>query len=289
MQGMARRGAWKSSKVVTRKSWALLKANPYLFAFPIIGVVLSVIPLAALGIPALYFMDTDNNWVAAAFAIAMVFVVQAVVTFPAAGLVASVDEEMHGRDASVGKGMAAAFARFGPLVAWSAIQTVVSVLISLVRGNGQGNVIGVLLRNVIAAAADVMWQLITFFVLPVMMIEKVSPINAIKASSSLFKKQWGTQLAGGVRIGGLVALIVILPGALIMVGGIALVFVDNTATVVAGITTAVIGFLVVMLGALIISAMRGIYSVALYYYAKDGEVLGGFTGEELQASVRLKQ
>jgi hypothetical protein len=34
--------------------------------------------------------------------------------------------------------------------------------------------------------------------------------------------------------------------------------------------------------------MRGIYSVALYYYAKDGEVLGGFTGEELQSSVRLK-
>lgn len=285
---MARRGAWKSSKVVTGKSWALLKANPYLFAFPIIGVALSVIPLAILGVPALYFLDTDNNWVAGALAILMVFVVQAVVTVPAAGLVAAVDEEMHGRDASVGRGMSAAFGRLGPLVAWSGIQTVVSVLISLVRGNGQGNVIGVLLRNVIAAAADVMWQLITFFVLPVMMIEKASPINAIKTSSGLFRKQWGTQLAGGVRIGGLVALLVILPGALILGGGIALVFVANTATVVAGITTAAIGFLIIMLGSLIISAMRGIYSVALYYYAKDGEVLGGFTGEELQSSVRLK-
>ena len=285
---MARRGAWKSSKVVTKKAWAVLKANPYLFTFPIIGVVLSVIPLAVLGIPALYFLESDNNWVAGALAIALVFGVQAVATFPAAGLVAAVDAEMHGRDASVGKGMSAAFGRFGPLVAWSAIQTVVSVLIGLVRGNGQGNVVGVLLRNVIAAAADVMWQLITFFVLPVMMIEKASPINAIKTSSSMFKKQWGTQLAGGVRIGGLVALIVVLPGVLIMIGGIALVFVNNTATVIAGITTAVIGFLIIMLGALIISAMRGIYSVALYYYAKDGEVLGGFSGEELQSSVQVK-
>lgn len=285
---MARRGAWKSSKVVTKNAWAVLKANPYLFAFPIIGVVLSAIPLAVLGIPALYFLDSDNNWVAAALAIALVFGVQAVVTFPAAGLVAAVDEEMHGRDASVGKGMSSAFGRFGPLLAWSAIQTVVSVLIGLVRGNGQGNIVGVLLRNVIAAAADVMWQLITFFVLPVMMIEKVSPINAIKTSSSMFKKQWGTQLAGGVRIGGLVALIVVVPGVLIMIGGIALVFVDSTATVIAGISTAVIGFLIIMLGALIISAMRGIYSVALYYYAKDGEVLGGFSGEELQSSVQVK-
>jgi len=285
---VARRGAWKSSKLITRKCWELLKDNPYLFAFPVIGMVLSIIPLAVLGIPALYFLDADNNWIALIFGVALVFGVQAVVTFPAAGLVASVDEEMHGRDASVGSGMGAAFARFGPLVAWSAIQTVVSVLIGLVRGNGQGNVVGVVLRNVIAAAADVMWQLITFFVLPVMMIEKASPIQAIKVSSGLFKKQWGTQLAGGVRIGGLVALLVIVPGAIILGGGIALVLVQSTAVVITGIVTAVVGFLVIVLGALIINAMRGIYSVALYYYAKDGEVLGGFTGEELQASVRLK-
>jgi hypothetical protein len=133
-----------------------------------------------------------------------------------------------------------------------------------------------------------MWQLITFFVLPVMMIEKASPIQAIKTSSGLFKKQWGTQLAGGVRIGAMVALVVILPGALILGSGVALVLADSTAIAIAGIATAVIGFLVVMLGALIINAMRGIYSVALYHYATDGEALAGFTGEELQASVRLK-
>jgi hypothetical protein len=133
-----------------------------------------------------------------------------------------------------------------------------------------------------------MWQLITFFVLPVMMIEKASPIDAIKASSALFKKQWGTQLAGGVRIGGFVALLIILPGALILGAGVAIVFAGTTTAAIIGVTTAAIGFLVIVLGGLIINAMRGIYSVALYHYAKDGEVLGGFTGEELQSSVRLK-
>ena len=266
----------------------MLKENPYLFAFPIVGVVLAAIPLVVLGVPALYFLDSDQNWLALVFGIALLFAVQAFVTFPAAGLVAAVDEELRGRDASFGRGMSAAFGRFGPLVAWSAIQTVVSALIGLVRGNGQGNVVGVLLRNVVAAAADVMWQLITFFVLPVMMIEKTSPIQAIKTSSSLFKKQWGTQLAGGVRIGGMVALLVILPGALVLGSGVALVLSDSTAIAITGIVTAAIGFLIVMLGALVINAMRGVYSVALYHYATDGEALAGFTGEELQASVRLK-
>jgi hypothetical protein len=285
---MARRGAWQASKIVTRKSWAVLKENPYLFAFPIIGVVLSIIPLAVFGIPALYFVETDNNWIAIPLAVALMFGVQAVITFPAAGLVSAVDEEMHGRDASVSAGMSAAFSRFGPLVAWSAILTVVSVLINLIRGNGQGGLISNLLRGVLAAAADIMWQLITFFVLPVMMIEKASPIDAIKASSALFKKQWGTQLAGGVRIGGLVALLVILPGALILGAGVGIVFAGTTAAAIIGVVTAAIGFLVIVLGGLVINAMRGIYSVALYYYAKNGEVLGGFTGEELQSSVRLK-
>lgn len=286
---MAFRGSWKSSKVVTQKSWAVLKENPYLFAFPIIGVVLAVIPLAAFGIPALYFVESDNDWAAIPFAIALMFGVQAVVTFPAAGLVSAVDEEMHGRDASVGAGMSAAFARFGPLVAWSAILTVVSILINLVRGNGQGGLISSLLRGILAAAADILWQLITFFVLPVMMIEKASPIDAIKESSALFKKQWGNQLAGGVRIGGLALLLVVLPGALILGAGVGILFAGTTTAAIIGVTTAVIGFLIIVLGGLIINAMRGIYSVALYYYAKDGEVLGGFTGDELQSSVRLKQ
>ena len=285
---MAFRGSWKSSKALTHKSWVLLKANPYLFAFPMIGVILTVIPFAVLGLPALYFLDSGNNWIAAALGIVLIFGVQAFITFSAAGLVAAVDEEMQGRNASVGRGMSLAFARFGSLVAWSAIQTVVSALVGLVRGNDRGSLVSVIFRNVVAAAAGVMWQLITFFVLPVMMIERVSPIDAIKTSSGLFKKQWGTQLAGGVRIGGFIPLIVVIPGVLILIGGIALVSIDNAATVITGITIAVIGFLIIMVGALVISAMRGIYSVALYHYAKDGEVLGGFTGEELQASVRLK-
>lgn len=285
---MALRGSWKSSKVLTRRSWGLLKANPYLFAFPIIGVLLTVIPLAVFGVPALYFLNSNNNWIAAAFGIALIFGVQAFIVFPAAGLVAAVDEEMQGRNASVRLGMSLALARFGPLLAWSGIQTVVSALVGVLRGNNQGSLVGVVFRNIVAAAAGVMWDLITFFVLPVMIIEKASPIDAIKTSSSLFKKQWGTQLAGGVRIGGFIPLILVVPGVLIMIGGIALVSVENSTTLVAGLTMAAIGFLIIMMGALVIAAMRGIYSVALYRYAKDGELLGGFTSQELQASVRVK-
>lgn len=281
-------GAWASSREVTRKSWAVLRENRYLMAFPVLGFVVGLVPVVVLGLPAMYFFATNHNWIGAAFAILLVFAAQAVGTFLQGGLVAAVDAELDGRDSSVGQGMSAAFQHTGKLLAWSAILTVVSVLISLVRGNGQGNVVGVLLRNIVAAAADVMWQLITFFVVPFIVLEDESPIQAIKSSSSLFKRKWGTQLAGGIRIGGLVALILILPAIVLLVAGFLLILAGSTAALATGIPLALIGFVLLLVGIVIASAMRTVFSVALYRYAKDGAVSAGFTQAELQSAVKLK-
>jgi hypothetical protein len=47
----------------------------------------------------------------------------------------------------------------------------------------------------------------------------------------------------------------------------------------------VIGFAI---SAVISSALSGIFGVALYRYALDGEAVGGFTSEELESAVRTK-
>ena len=41
-----------------------------------------------------------------------------------------------------------------------------------------------------------------------------------------------------------------------------------------------------MVGALLISTMKGIFSVVLFRYAKDGALEGGFTEAELAGAVR---
>lgn len=281
-------GSWSSSKAVTSKSWAVLKENRYMLAFPVLGFVIGLVPVAVFGLPALYFFATSHNWIGAAFTLALVFGVQAVMVFLQGGLVAAVDTELSGQDSSVGLGMSRAFRRTGSLIAWSAIVTVVSVLLGLVRGNGQGNVVGVILRNVVAAAADVMWSLITFFVLPFIVLEEKSPIDAIKASSSLFRQRWGQQIAGGVRIGGLIVLILILPGIALFILGMFLVVSGSTAGLATGIPLAVIGLIVLLVGMVLSSAMRTVFSVALYRFAKDGALSAGFTEAELQSAVRVK-
>ena len=281
-------GAWSSSKVVTSKSWAVLKENRYLMAFPVLGFVFGLIPFVVLGLPAIYFFATDHNWIAVALLIVMVFLAQAIAVMLQAGLVAAVDAEFEGQDSSLGHGMSRAFQHTGALIAWSGIVTVVTVLLSLVRGNGQGNVVGVLLRNIVAAAADVMWTLITFFVVPFIVLEGSSPIEAIKSSASLFKRKWGQQLAGGVRIGGLIALVLILPAIALLVIGFLLVIAGSTLSLVTGIPLVVLGFALLLVGIVVMSAMRTVFSVALFRFAKDGAVSADFTEQDLQAAVRLK-
>ena len=51
----------------------------------------------------------------------------------------------------------------------------------------------------------------------------------------------------------------------------------------------VIGALVLAIAMLISRALSGIFGVALYRYALEGEVVGGFTQEELESAVKVKK
>ena len=84
----------------------------------------------------------------------------------------------------------------------------------------------------------------------------------------------------------MVALVTILPGVLLVVLGIVAAISDSTALIGAGIGLIVIGVLLCMAGALILSTMRGIFSVVLFRFAHDGSVEGGFTEAELQGAIR---
>ena len=56
-----------------------------------------------------------------------------------------------------------------------------------------------------------------------------------------------------------------------------------------GALLVVIGALVVCVALLVSKALSGIFGVALYRYALDGEVLGGFTEADLEWAVKPKR
>lgn len=278
------RGSWGQSKLLTQKSWAIIKGNRYLLVFPVLGFVVSLLPLAALWIPAGYLAVNNQNVPAVALAIVGLFANQMVLSVSGGGLVAAADVELSGGDSSLRHGLGRAFARIVPLLGWALIATVVNVIVGFIRGRGGGAVDA--LRNLAAAGVLAMWQIVTFFVLPFIMLEGRGPVIAIKESFALFKAKWGVQIFGGVRIGGLIGLATVLPGVILVVLGFMFVFTDLAGVLALGIGMIALGIVILMVGALLITTMRGIFSVVLFRYAQTGTVEGGFTEAELAGAIR---
>lgn len=277
-------GGWAQSRALTKQSWAVLKDNRYLMAYPVLGVALAIIPVMVV-VPGVVLIANDQNWIGWALVAAGVYLLALVNAIVQAGLTVSAAAELHGGQSSLGHGFATAMGRLGRLARWAFVSAVVGALIAALRGNNNGGLVAVIFRNVLAAAADVMWQLITFFVMPAMMLDDLGMIDAIKRSSSTFKQRWGTQLSGGVRIGGLIGLVAILPAVLALVGGVVLSTIGAWAI---GVPLALIGLIVLVVAGLALTAIRGVFSVVLYRYATQGVVEGGFTEQQLAGAIAVK-
>jgi hypothetical protein len=100
----------------------------------------------------------------------------------------------------------------------------------------------------------------------------------------MFRQRWGQQITGNIAIGGAVFLFGILPAVLLIVIGVA---VWSSASFL-GALLVVVGALALAIALLVSKALSGIFGVALYRYALDGEAKGGFTAEELESAVKAK-
>ena len=146
----------------------------------------------------------------------------------------------------------------------------------------QGGIGGQIAARLVGMA----WSLVTFLAVPVIAIEGTGPLETLKRSaSSLFKSRWGAQITGNIAIGGAVFLLGILPSAALI--GIGVLLWSSSGFV--GALLVIVGAIGLAIALLISKALSGIFGVALYRYALDGEAVGGFTAEELESAVKTKK
>jgi hypothetical protein len=277
-------GKWADGKTLSNKSWGLLKENKYFLWFPIMGLLLAILPLVILGGGALALAALEMNVWAIVVGFIGLILINFAFTISGAAMVAAVDEELSGRDSTLGYGFGKAFRRLGPLLVWSVIRAVVSALLGLLRGNGGGA--AAVAGNVLAAIGAAAWSIVTFFVTPYIMLKGLSAVPAVKASVHMVREKWGTQVTGGVRIG-LRLLVITLPAIALIVGGIYLLT-GSGASVSLGLVLLAVGFVLIMISALLSSALQSIFSVALFHFTTGEGGYGPFTPEELNGVLTKK-
>ena len=277
-------GKWADGKTLSNKSWGLLKENKYFLWFPIIGFLLALIPLGLFGGGAIVLAVEDINVWAIVVGFIALILINFAFTISGAALVAAVDEELSGRDSTLGYGFSKAFGRLGPLLGWSVIRAVVSALLGLLRGNNNGG--AAIVGNLLAAIGAAAWSIVTFFVTPYIMLKGLGAVPALKASVHMVKEKWGTQVTGGVRIG-LRLLILIVPAIALIVGGFFLLN-GSGASISLGLVLLAVGFVLIIISALLSAAVQSIFSVALFHFTTGEGGYGPFTPEELNGVLTKK-
>jgi hypothetical protein len=269
----------KRGWALTKKSWALLNEHRELVRFPLYGALLTI-PLAIVFLgPGLYLLDQKSYGGAIPILVAGVYVLSVVGVYFAVGLAAAANKIFQGEEATVRDGLTVARSRFPEICGWAALSTAIGLAMGLLEN--QGGALGSIAARLVGMA----WALVTFMAVPVLAIEGTGPFGTLKRSASIFKDKWGQQITGNIAIGGAIGLFAILPAALLIGAGVVLWPSSGPAAV----ALILIGAVIMCVAMLVQKALSGVFGVALYRYAVDGQPVGGFTQEELESAVKLKK
>ena len=269
----------KRGWALTKKSWALLDGHRELIRFPLYGGIATVLLGILLLGPGVFFLDKHSYGAAIPFIVVGIYVLSVVGIYFSVGLAAAADRIFRGQDdVTVADGLAVARSRFAEICGWAALSTAVGLIVGTLES--QGGAFG----EIAGRLAGMAWSLVTFLAVPVIAIEGTGPVATLKRSASLFRARWGQQITGNIAIGGAVFLLGVLPAIALIVVGVLI----WPSVGFAGALLILIGALVLCVALVVSKALSGIFGVALYRYALDGEVVGGFTQEDLESAVRTK-
>ncbi len=254
-------GRIANSFELAKASWRVLKADKELVILPLIAGIASIIVGATFMVPLFLTqrVGTDGEAGITFYLVlfAMYVVLAYVTIFFNAALVSAAHERLQGGDPTLGSALAGARARAGKILPWALISATVSIILRAIEE--RAGAVG----RIIAGFAGMAWTVVTFLVLPIIVIEGLGASDAVKKSGSLFRQTWGENLAAQVGFG-LLGFLLVLPGIAVIVGG---TLIGETAAVIAGIA---IGVLWIIGVAIVLSAMSVIFQTALYHFAIDG-------------------
>jgi hypothetical protein len=257
--------------------WQVLKADKALLLFPLVSGICCLLLLASFAIP-LYATDhwmppgRDAQTVqqVAYYGVLFLFYVcnYFVIVFFNSAIIACAMIRMRGGNPTVGDGFRAAANRMPVILGWAILSATIGLVLRVIEDRSEK--IGQIVSGLLGAA----WTLVSFLVVPILVVENKNPVTALKESTALLKKTWGEQLAGNFGFG-LISFLLAIPAIVLVVLGF---FTGNIVGIAACIACAVV-YLIVL--ALVQSALHSIFQAALYLYARDGQVPDGFEAELL--------
>ncbi len=268
---------------LTKQSIKVLKADKELLVFPLVSGIACLAILASFMAPVILNeslrdqvekMVDDRSPVLWVVLFLFYFITYFIVIFFNSAMVACAIVRFRGGDPTIGTGLSAAGSRLPQILGWALVSATVGMLLNALERNKRGRSVASFVSGIIGAA----WTVMTYFVVPVLVVEKLGPIGAIKRSVSVVRETWGESLTSNFGIG-IIVFLANIPGLLAIFGGGYLIQGGHT---VLGIPIIIAGVAWMILVGLVSSALTAISQAGLYLYAADGKVPNGYDPDAFQ-------
>lgn len=254
----------------------VLKKDKELILFPIMAAIFVIVLLGLIYSTGSIDLSAANEEQMSILPIAiLIFGANFIIVFFNSALISAALERLRGGDPNISSGLSHAFKHIHHIFFWSIIVTIMGLIFAAIKANGrQRGGFGGMMTQIFASFLEAGWAMMTFFVVPIIVSENISPLSAIKRSSSLFKQTWGNQVAAnfGFGIFQIIAILISL--------GIGWFF-----GLINGTLGIAIGLLCATTSISIIYTLEGIYKAALYEHAL-GEKPLEFEEQDLRTAYR---
>jgi hypothetical protein len=282
---------------IAKASWSVLKLYPKLLVLPLFSLIAFLALFGAIAL-SIYAggvvrysdgfpngfdieMNLEGPAVYAVF-FGIYFVCAFIGIFFNAALVFCTLEALAGREPSLRAGLATAVGRLPQILAWALVASTVGLLLNMLQ-NALRERLG-FLGSLLGGLLEVAWAAITYFVVPVLVVDGVGPIEAVRRSSAILKRTWGEAVAGEGGLG-IIAFLLFLPAFLVLgiafYGGSA-----NPAVALAIVLPVVILYILTL--SLVFGTLGAIFRTGTYVYATTGQAPSSLDPALLQSAFRKK-
>ena len=260
----------------------VLKKDKELILFPILAAIFVLLfvwiifTFVGLDMSALTADDNQSEEMPVIPLLILLFGANFIVVFFNSALVSAALDRLRGGDPNIRSGLSHASKHIHHIFIWSIIVTIMALIFAAIRASGRNRgAVGQIMTSIFASLLQAGWAMMTFFVIPIIVSENLSPFAAIKRSSGLFKQTWGNQVTANFGFGIFQILALLASAALGWFFGL-----------MSANLGMIVGVLCATTSISIIYTLEGIYKAALYEFAM-GEKPLEFEQQDLRTAYRV--
>jgi len=273
------------------ESFRVLREEPRLIVFPLLSSIACLLVLVGFAIPlwgtpqaqaVLQERHVPDDPLSYVILFLFYFANYFVIVFFNSALLGCAIIRFRGGRPTIGDGLRVAIARAPQIAGWALVSATVGLVLKIIESRSEK--VGQLVAGLLGMA----WSIVTYLVVPVLVVEKAGPIEAVKRSVALLKKTWGEALTAEISVG-LIFFVIFLVAFLPLVAfvGLGIVAIGAGQVILGGMAMAG-GVAVLILISLVSSALSTILLAAIYLYAAEGTVPAAFDAELLEGAFHAK-